>query len=39
MNENNYVDAVSVVITSTQPQIVYNRDPVPSLICPLPEPR
>jgi hypothetical protein len=39
MNENNYVDAVSVVITSTQPQIVYNRDPAPSLICPLPEPR
>lgn len=38
-NENNYVDAISVVITSTQPQIVYNRDPVPSLICPLPEPR
>lgn len=38
-NENNYVDAISVVITSTQPQIVYNRDPVSSLICPLPEPR
>ena len=38
-NENNYIDAVSVIITSTQPQIVYNRDPMPLLTCPLPEPR
>lgn len=37
-NENNYIDAVSVVITSTQPHIVYNRDPMSPLTCPLPEP-
>jgi hypothetical protein len=33
------VEAVSVLITSTDPQIVYHREPLSTLICPLPEPR
>ncbi len=32
------IDAVSVLITSTDPPILYNRNPMPPLVCPLPEP-
>lgn len=32
------IDALSVVVTSTDPPIVYDRDAIPPLICPLPNP-
>jgi hypothetical protein len=32
------IDALSVLITSTDPPSVYTRDPMPPLVCPLPEP-
>lgn len=35
-NDSGNVEALSIAVTGTDPQLVYNRDPIPPLACPLP---
>lgn len=35
MNDMGYIDALSVLLTSSDPAIVYDREPLPSWSCPL----